>query len=227
MLDGVSQAAVLADENGIVLSINKPCLHLFQTTSEDIVGSALAKYLVGGHNPDLFSTSVQLDDSSFYVPIKDIGSEGNNPNRICRVDRRIIQFEPENALFMFTFKSMHKQLVNKMTEKLDAFAGLAGNNEAFQGVIDFARKASGMSSNVLIEGESGTGKELLAQAIHRQSGRPGRFVAINCGAIPRELLSSELFGYEDGAFTGAKKGGNPGKFELAHKGTLFLDEIIG
>jgi sigma-54 dependent transcriptional regulator, acetoin dehydrogenase operon transcriptional activator AcoR len=80
--------------------------------------------------------------------------------------------------------------------------------------------------NVLIEGESGTGKELFAQAIHNQSNRrKGPFVAINCGAIPRELIGSELFGYAEGAFSGAKKGGNPGKFELASGGTLFLDEI--
>ena len=81
-------------------------------------------------------------------------------------------------------------------------------------------------SNVLITGESGTGKELFAQAIHNESSRcKGPFLAVNCGAIPRELIGSELFGYAEGAFTGAKKGGNPGKFELAAGGTLFLDEI--
>ncbi len=224
IMDGLTQATILANEEGIVLSVNKPCLHLFQTTPENLVGRALGKYLAGGHNPDLFSTSVQLEES-LYMPIRTHGSNNLNPNQICRVDRQIIQFEPENALFMFTFKSMHKPLVSKLAEKPDAFASLVGNNEGFLRVIDFARKAAGMASNILIEGESGTGKELIAQAIHKQSGRPGRFIAINCGAIPKELLNSELFGYEDGAFTGAKKGGNPGKFELAQKGTLFLDEI--
>ncbi len=93
-------------------------------------------------------------------------------------------------------------------------------------VIDVARIAARNVSNVLIEGESGTGKELFAQAIHNASPRSaGAFVALNCGAIPRELIASELFGYNEGAFTGAKKGGNPGKFELADGGTLFLDEI--
>lgn len=92
--------------------------------------------------------------------------------------------------------------------------------------IKIAKMAAHNASNVLIEGESGTGKELFAQAIHNASQRSsGAFVAVNCGAIPRELIASELFGYNEGAFTGAKKGGNPGKFELADGGTLFLDEI--
>lgn len=81
------------------------------------------------------------------------------------------------------------------------------------------------NSTVLVLGESGTGKELIANAVHELSGRTGNFIKINCAAIPLELLESELFGYEEGAFTGARKGGKPGKFEMAHKGTLFLDEI--
>ncbi len=81
-------------------------------------------------------------------------------------------------------------------------------------------------SAVLLLGETGTGKEVFAQAIHNRSSRRNMpFVAINCGAIPRDLLESELFGYSDGAFTGAKKGGRPGKFEIASGGTVFLDEI--
>ena len=92
--------------------------------------------------------------------------------------------------------------------------------------IKLAKLASEVDSRVLIEGESGTGKEMLAQAIHNACiSRKGPFIAINCGAIPRDLIESEMFGYEEGAFTGAKRGGKPGKFELAEGGTLFLDEI--
>ncbi|MDF2879905.1 MAG: PspF2 [Clostridiaceae bacterium] len=83
-----------------------------------------------------------------------------------------------------------------------------------------------MNLNVLISGESGVGKELFAHAIHNESERANApFVTINCSAIPENLLESELFGYEEGAFTGAKKGGNIGKFEIANGGTIFLDEI--
>ena len=82
------------------------------------------------------------------------------------------------------------------------------------------------SCNVLITGETGTGKELLARHIHAVSPRRNYpFIPINCTAIPRELIESELFGYEEGAFTGARKGGKPGKFEMANGGTFFLDEI--
>jgi transcriptional regulator with PAS, ATPase and Fis domain len=88
------------------------------------------------------------------------------------------------------------------------------------------RMAAASSSTVLLEGESGTGKELVAQAIHYSGQRSaGPFVAVNCAALPESLVESELFGYEEGSFTGAKKGGQAGKFEMANRGTLFLDEI--
>ncbi|HWI62696.1 MAG TPA: sigma 54-interacting transcriptional regulator [Symbiobacteriaceae bacterium] len=97
---------------------------------------------------------------------------------------------------------------------------------AMAAVVDLARRVAASQSAVLIRGESGTGKELFARAIHATSKRRDRpFIAINCAAIPEELLESELFGYADGAFTGARRGGKPGKFELANHGTLFLDEI--
>ena len=82
-----------------------------------------------------------------------------------------------------------------------------------------------IKTNVLLLGETGAGKEVVARALHRMSGRKGPFVAINCGAIPRDLFAAELFGYEAGAFTGAKEGGSIGKIEAAEGGTLFLDEI--
>lgn len=103
---------------------------------------------------------------------------------------------------------------------------LVGRDEKFLNALSLAKSASRTNANVLILGESGTGKELFARAIHNESRRrDGPFVALNCAAIPRDLVSAELFGYVEGAFTGAKKGGAPGKFELADGGTLFLDEI--
>ncbi|MCK4258224.1 MAG: sigma 54-interacting transcriptional regulator [Halanaerobiales bacterium] len=98
-------------------------------------------------------------------------------------------------------------------------------SSAMKKILKLACKIARTSSNVLITGESGVGKEVIASYIHEQSGRKNNFVKINCGAIPETLLESELFGYETGAFSGAKRDGKPGLIELAHQGTLFLDEI--
>lgn len=106
------------------------------------------------------------------------------------------------------------------------FHDIIGESSILMDTIDTAQIASKHNSSVLITGESGTGKEMFAQAIHNSSPRAKEpFIAINCGAIPKSLIESELFGYEPGAFTGAQKNGHPGKFELANKGTIFLDEI--
>lgn len=107
-----------------------------------------------------------------------------------------------------------------------SFESIITNNSKMNYLKKVARMASYTNSTVLITGESGTGKELFAHAIHKSSYRKnGGFIAINCSAIPRELLESELFGYDRGAFTGAKKEGRKGKFEQASGGTIFLDEI--
>ncbi|MBK9030540.1 MAG: sigma 54-interacting transcriptional regulator [Myxococcales bacterium] len=103
---------------------------------------------------------------------------------------------------------------------------LIGDSPAVRHVRALAEAAASSEASLLLTGESGTGKEVLAQAVHNASPRAaGPFVAVNCAAIPRDLLESELFGYEAGAFTGARKGGRPGKFEIAEGGTLLLDEI--
>lgn len=121
-----------------------------------------------------------------------------------------------------------KDLINKITGATAKFKfdDIKGNDPGLLEAIRMAKIAANGTANVLIQGESGTGKELIAQSIHQASARHnGPFVAINCGALPRNLVESELFGYEGGAFTGAKSNGQAGKFELAHGGTIFLDEI--
>ncbi|HWI55524.1 MAG TPA: sigma 54-interacting transcriptional regulator, partial [Desulfobacteria bacterium] len=106
------------------------------------------------------------------------------------------------------------------------FDHIIGRSSTICDALSMAKLAASSVSTVLLNGESGTGKELFAQSIHNASSRQtGPFVAINCGALPRDLIESELFGYEEGAFTGARKGGHLGKFELASGGTIFLDEI--
>lgn len=107
-----------------------------------------------------------------------------------------------------------------------AFKDIITNNLRMKNIIEEARNIAENECSILITGESGTGKELFAHAIHNESSRSnGPFVAINCAALPKDLVESELFGYEKGSFTGAAKEGQPGKFELANRGTIFLDEI--
>ncbi|WP_231701828.1 sigma-54 interaction domain-containing protein [Crassaminicella thermophila] len=126
-------------------------------------------------------------------------------------------------------KKQHKlraQLIHKGHRAKYQFKDILGNSKSIHKCKNIAMRMAKSDSSVLIMGESGTGKELFAQAIHNYSRRKNyQFVAINCAALPENLLESELFGYEEGAFTGAKKGGKIGLFELAHMGTLFLDEI--
>ncbi|HMM75158.1 MAG TPA: sigma 54-interacting transcriptional regulator [Gammaproteobacteria bacterium] len=103
---------------------------------------------------------------------------------------------------------------------------LVGDSRPMRSAVDHARTVASRDGSVLLVGESGTGKEIFAHGIHAASRRsPGPFVSLNCGGLSAELLSAELFGYEDGAFTGASRGGRPGKLELANGGTLFLDEV--
>ncbi|WP_312700718.1 sigma 54-interacting transcriptional regulator [Sedimentibacter sp.] len=129
-----------------------------------------------------------------------------------------------------TFRKIKRvqKLINEMTGAYSNFMfdDIIGSSTNLKKCIKIAKIAASSTSNVLITGESGTGKELIAHSIHSHSDRRNQpFVTINCGAIPRELLESELFGYEAGSFTGASTKGRTGKFELAEGGTIFLDEI--
>jgi transcriptional regulator with PAS, ATPase and Fis domain len=106
------------------------------------------------------------------------------------------------------------------------FEDMIGQDEQFINIIELAKLVADSDTRILIQGESGTGKELLAQSIHNaRTERKGPFVPINCAAIPRELIESDLFGYAPGSFTGATKEGRPGKLEIANSGTIFFDEI--
>lgn len=134
-------------------------------------------------------------------------------------DSYVVSFEPAEILH---------QKVNRIigSEARFLFGDIIGRSTAIQSAIELATVAAGNNASVMLCGESGTGKELFAQAIHNASRRKKEpFVAINCGALPKSLIESELFGYEGGSFTGARRDGRAGKFELANGGTIFLDEI--
>lgn len=145
--------------------------------------------------------------------------------------RGLISAEPVAADgFVMILRSIERvqKLIHRMTGARArlTFAHVVGESAALKEALRLARLAANSNSTVLLHGETGTGKEIFAQSIHNSSARAdGPFVAINCAAIPRELINTELFGYEGGSFTGADRQGRPGKFEQAHGGTLFLDEI--
>lgn len=123
---------------------------------------------------------------------------------------------------------LRTQLLHKGYRAKYTFDDVLGASPALERCVTILQKMSQTQLPVFLIGETGTGKELFAHAVHNASPRAvGPFVAINCAAMPENLLESELFGYEEGAFTGARKGGKPGLFEFAHKGTLFLDEVEG
>ncbi len=131
------------------------------------------------------------------------------------------------VIMLRPIKDIHR-LVNRLsgTQAVFSIKDILTTDPVMQDMLGLVKRSAAVMSNVLITGESGTGKELFAQALHNESPRRKEpFLAINCTAMPRELIESELFGYEEGAFTGARKGGKPGKFELASGGTIFLDEI--
>lgn len=145
------------------------------------------------------------------VLFKDVKEVKALANRLEKLESKVKTYEGE---------------IHRLHQAKYSFENILTRNNRMLHLIDLARKAADSHSTVLLEGESGTGKEYFTHAIHQASYRhSGPFVQINCAAIPRELIEAELFGYVEGAFTGAKKGGKLGKFELASGGTLFLDEV--
>lgn len=137
----------------------------------------------------------------------------------------VITFQETNKLIQLN-SQLRSELYNRRFYAKYSFSDIISKSKIMEDTIELAKNYSQSDSNVLVYGESGTGKELFAQSIHNESRRKSDpFIAINCAALPESLLESELFGYEEGAFTGAKKGGKLGLFEMAHEGTLFLDEI--
>lgn len=159
-----------------------------------------------------------LDDNRVICCVAEVLATTHQNNQLDELLKRLQQLKNKSG-YVIGKESSHRGA-------LCTFESLIGDTRVMQKLKKMGRRFARSQEPVLILGESGTGKELLAQAIHTASSRAeGAFVSVNCAALPRELAESELFGYVEGAFTGAKKGGKKGKFELADNGTIFLDEI--
>ncbi|WP_418792373.1 sigma-54-dependent Fis family transcriptional regulator [Phosphitispora sp. TUW77] len=225
IVDSISEGLIAVDEKARITKINAAAAALLKVNVDTVRHSSINE-LLGCQNP--ISRSLQSGD---IVNDEEYQAENGRRKTHCTISCRPIR-NPQHKIvgLVAIIREIRavKQLIQQMVGARARFVfdDLIGQNASYLKTVELAKRAAKSSSNVLLLGESGTGKEVFAQAIHNASKRSkGPFIAINCGAIPRELIASEMFGYSDGAFTGAKRGGNPGKFELAEGGTLFLDEI--
>lgn len=232
ILDSIYNGIVAVDHKGIVIYVNPANNRITGISREDAVGKHVSQVVPGAHILDVIRSGREMigvrtktgksEVISNIVPIKEKGrligaiSIFQDITDIIKLNKQLN--EAQNTI---AHLSQRLNQANEIDKDI-----IVGNNREMHKVMRLAIKASRVNSNVLIQGESGTGKEVFARFIHRHSDRKDRpFVVVNCAAIPDQLLESELFGYEEGAFTGAKKGGRMGLFELADGGTIFLDEI--
>jgi Transcriptional activator of acetoin/glycerol metabolism len=222
-LAAANDAVLITNAKGIITVANSVAHEIFDSFGEELVGAHIEDIL--GNQPAiqtaletgqaLLGTEIQVKKMKQKLhiysvqPIKNYNS--NNAGGI-------ITFAPSEKI-----KNIHR--LNNNTGARFTFDKIVGSSQQSLESLNLAKKFARFNSNVLIQGESGTGKELYAQAIHNESRPDGPFIAVNCAAVPKNLIESELFGYEAGAFTGAERQGKPGKIELANGGTLFLDEI--
>ncbi|NFO11913.1 sigma-54-dependent Fis family transcriptional regulator [Clostridium botulinum] len=222
--DSISEGMIVINEDMKVKRVNGRALEILNISLEEAIKMDINNVLKGVHFHKLLNENNRsLNNIEWDFNI-------NSSIVKCVINVVPLNISSKNNGMVITFtevKRVHK-LVNKFVgyKAQYKFDDIMTTNNDMKKMMAFAKKAATSDCNILIQGESGTGKELIAQSIHNYSERhKGPFVAVNCASIPRELVESELFGYEKGAFTGALKEGHPGKFELADGGTIFLDEI--
>ena len=235
-LDSLNEGIVITDSEAYIVFMNKPYCEFLGVTQESVLGK---------HNLDIIPNSrmhiVVQTGMPEYAQVQDINGQSvvvtrlpikENNKVVGSIGRVLFKNIEELNSLAGRMESLRNELefykgeLHKIRKQEYNTDHIIGFNKEMMQLKSLTIRAARTMSTVLILGESGTGKELFANAVHNASPRfSGPFVKVNCAAIPETLLESELFGYEEGAFTGAKKGGKPGKFELAHKGTIFLDEI--
>ena len=220
LIDSMDKAILSIDKYGKIDKYNSKFIEIFKLDN-DIYNKDISEILAF-INKDSTDNYKKMKTYSFYYKNGDYSLKG-----VYSINKIILKNELKGYVIDFIDKKNAIKNYNKINKDYRiTLDNIIGESNAIKVTKKEALIASKSTSTVLITGESGTGKELFARAIHTHSDRcDNQFIAVNCAAIPDNLLESELFGYEEGAFTGAKKGGKLGKFELAHKGTIFLDEI--
>lgn len=214
--------------DGLISVDNKGEIKYLNNSAQDMLNIRLDKPL-----PINIKNNLGVNDaisSGLTIKDKEINLKEISHHKLIATTRPIFNNQKVcGAVTSLRIADSNKKNVDPATVGSNAyytFNDIFGESKSLKKAIRLARLASQLNSNIMLVGESGTGKELFAQAIHNISNyQKGPFIAVNCAAIPRELVSSELLGYSEGAFTGARRSGAPGKFELAEGGTIFLDEI--
>ncbi|MGI6257384.1 MAG: sigma-54-dependent Fis family transcriptional regulator [Anaerovoracaceae bacterium] len=231
IIESMTSGLMLLNESYQITHVNSVALRMLDLREEDIMGKKIFSILsfdeYFNENEDIqyLSKEVYNKESAIHI----MGS--SQPPQRFNISVSFVRSADgaqEGTVVRFNEAKTINRLVNRISgyNSHYTFQSILGESPVMRDMIDLCKRAAASNSNVLILGESGTGKELIAQSMHNQSPcAGGPFVAINCAALPKSLVESELFGYEKGAFTGASKEGNPGKFELADGGTIFLDEI--
>jgi len=222
LLETISDGIISLDKNAIITQLNSHAAKVLGVDSRFSIGKHVATVV---KKPaamlQVLSTGVEYKDHELYV--EETGKKVNQTISPLRDDTG------STIGVLAIIRECRERQSGRRSCTLAAkyvFEDIIGESESVCVAKKWARIAAGSPSTVLLTGESGTGKELFAQSIHNGSPRKDRpFIAINCAALPDTLIESELFGYEEGSFTGSKKGGQAGKFELANGGTIFLDEI--
>ena len=235
VLDSIHEGILSVDKAGIIVSANPMAVKLLKKGRESLIGSSI--FSIWPNSPALDAirfgvryydheeiTRISMDQiNHFITSICPIFSGYDNNENSGTQENSV-----SGAVISFRDIADVRQMVYNLTEieEITSFQQIVGNSSVAQSLREQGERISGSLSTVLITGESGTGKGLLARAIHASSPvKDGPYIVVNCGAIPGALLESELFGYEEGAFTGARKSGKIGRFEMANNGTIFLDEI--
>jgi len=223
IMDSIDEGVIAADENGYIVYTNSVINDALGLTPEESMKKRIYDVLPQSYVKKLVKENKQFSNIEISI------NKSNNDLHAL-ISGKTVQLGAKSAGSILTFRKMDDvyKVINEMSlsNVTTSFDDIIGNSEEIVKVKEKAKMVANSNSTILILGESGTGKELFARAIHESSNRKNKpFIAFNCAAIPENLIESELFGYEEGAFTGAVRGGKPGKFQLAQGGTIFLDEI--
>lgn len=227
-------AAYIMDAQCRLVYVNDTYLKILNMEREDVIGKPILEISPQSRMPAVLESGEPIYGYNWSVNGRNMAASSipiSQEGRIIGVFAYSVFLDILDAKEMLenllSQVDMYKREISAIHRAKYHFEDLIGNSPEFVNIIKFGRQiAKHPKTTVLITGESGTGKELLANAIHNKSSRARNpFIRVNCAAIPENLLETELFGYEQGAYTGAKKSGKPGKFELAQGGTIFLDEI--